>query len=113
MSQDTSWGTQETLEPLPTKPQIVQVQGALGLKQMPGSLPQAGRWSCCTRGPQMALRDLAQKGLLSPGPPLSGYQTPSCACATWGPLYIPWDQKACLTPRRQRPTGKRQPRVES
>lgn len=57
----TSWGTQEIPEPLPTKPQTVQVHGALRLKQALGSLPQAGRQSGCTCGPQMALRDLAQK----------------------------------------------------
>lgn len=65
MFQDTIWGTQEIPEPLSTKPQTVQVlHGALGLKQVLGSLPQAGRVMLHT-WPQTALRDLAQKGLLS------------------------------------------------
>lgn len=68
MSQDTSWGTQEIPEPLPTRPQTVQ----------PWSPPQAGTQSCCTHGPQMALRDLAQKGLLSPEtPPLATTLNPT------------------------------------
>lgn len=77
-SQDTSWGTKGIPEPLPAKPQTVQAW----------SLPQAGRQSCCIRGPQMALRDLAQKGFLSPGPPTC-YHTPSHFWATWAYLSIP------------------------
>lgn len=99
-----------------------EIQGLLSLcppnprglkcKEHGGSSRRLG--PCPSRAHVVPTRQLGfgTKDLLSPVTS-SCYHTPSHSCATKYLSPFLGNQTSCLIPRRQRPTGKRQPRVES
>lgn len=102
---------QGTPEPLPTKPQTVQGQGSWGLQQALGSLPEQrdSRAACVV--------PTRQSGIQHRRPPLPSHPplvtTPHPTPVQNGRLSPSLEIRHPALLPEDRPTGKRQPRVES